>query len=561
MAQTNYIVDRFQGGLNRIQDTTALEVGEYPLLLNGRIRFGGISPIKDSVELVGFPSGKLQGVYAMDNFLLIFVDGKAYVKNYGAGLESPFVQLANLQMDASVETIYAILIPASTVNFSRSISTAGVNNSTINLSTGFNATPACVVVQDGINQPWLIFSDGSTRQARSYSEWTNDEDGSLREYVPVGKQMLYVGGRLLVAASDSLGRYNIILASVTGRPLDFVVAVDENGNKAGDAYATAHRVELGEITSMSATGADDDSFLVSTTRSTYLVKPNEKQEIFGEFTFINQYLFTTGSLNQFSTVELLGDRAMITINGIRSFNATVQLQIEGKNSLFSAKIQPLFDGLIQSNACSTVFDNYAHFAVNTVHGPVVIVYDTVFKAFVSIDTYNNGQNILQFAAVETVNNSVLFYRTSDNKLYQAFSSNNTLTCSAYIGDIKPANTMLEHNPVKLAVAFGDIKENGTILATCYVDNVAELSLTGQVNNIASVPAGNISFPFGLSNDNVRNISFDFSSVRAGWKIGYYITWNFNARLLQVGMLMNTGEMSNSYKQQARDFSFLKDNLL
>lgn len=74
----------FDGGMNFTQEGTKLADSQYILLVNGRNRLGGITPVKLPLkDMDGLPDGiVLQGVYGADTFLLVFGSGKAYYKDF-----------------------------------------------------------------------------------------------------------------------------------------------------------------------------------------------------------------------------------------------------------------------------------------------------------------------------------------------------------------------------------------------------------------------------------------------------------------------------------------------
>ena len=76
----------FSGGLNLRVSLIQLNDGEYARLFNGRTRNGGIEPITRLKQIKSIPAGKIQGIYAVDQILLIFIGGKAYWKNYAKSL-------------------------------------------------------------------------------------------------------------------------------------------------------------------------------------------------------------------------------------------------------------------------------------------------------------------------------------------------------------------------------------------------------------------------------------------------------------------------------------------
>lgn len=576
MAITTFKQSQFKLGMNRLDEPTNLLLGEYALLTNGRPRFGGIDTIKLPLEITNLPQGitKLQGVYAADKYLLVFADGRAYYRDFSLTNSNFFTVSGGFQLDANADQLFAEIVPASSMNFIR-VSPDEEASAPVSLTTLAGNTPACVIVQDGLNQPWIIFPDGTSRKAKTYAEWAMNANPELdqREYVPVGKQMMYHSGLgiLFIVGRDTNGQFTNIFRSVTGRPLDFMVNIDANGDKLpteleGGASTVAYRVDYGEITAITPLNANDGGFYVSTNKTSYLVTPNFRTTYFNEPTFSNQALFTTGALNHNSRASIGGDEALIDFTGIRSFNAVLSQKNEGKNSPFSAKIQRVLGNTIQNITAATEFDNYGFFALDTIYGAALLVYDTLLMpadqlatgVWVSVDTYL-ASKIRQFAAVKTIYKRALFWITEDNKLWEYNASAITATCGLYVGEwsagvSQDGKQNKEQKPNLLNLVFSNVLESGTITADCYLDSFKELSLSEDIlqNNVVTQST---SLPFGgiNSNDTIRNKSIDFKAVSYGYKTGFYVTWNFAAKLMDVTYIADVRDITNSQKSTAEDF--------
>ena len=111
------------------------------------------------------------------------------------------------------------------------------------------------MVQDGINQPWLIQLNElinilTARKLNTYNQWSNVSSGAnSREYVPIGKQMMYLNSILFIVAPNGRSIYR----SVSGRPLDFMVNIDVDGKKVpseiiGGAASVSFAADFDEIT-------------------------------------------------------------------------------------------------------------------------------------------------------------------------------------------------------------------------------------------------------------------------------------------------------------------------
>ena len=219
----------------------------------------------------------------------------------------------------------------------------------------------------------------------------DDELGivGFREYVPIGKQMAFHGGKLYVASADGTKLYH----SVTGRPLDFMVPVNEDGAKIhdkeaiGGVEAVAYTISNDPITCLKSLNTEE--LFVGATNSSYAVKPDTVNTIFGEPTFTKKFLFNTGPVNQNSVIDLLGDTAFIDKHGIRSFNAVQQAETIARDDIFSRPISDIFKDVAQDGTfqCATVHDGYAlfHVLTNLPEQYLTVVYDMATKKFVSLD--------------------------------------------------------------------------------------------------------------------------------------------------------------------------------
>lgn len=526
-----YKQDGFSGGMQSRVDATRIARNAYPLGINVRNRKDVLQPIPkpDGISLPAI--GNLQGVYAAGNYLLIFLSGRGYVRNYG--LANPAWQDVGLQMDPDVPVIYAELVPASSVNRVRAASSTNAN-STVNLTSVLATSPRCVVVQDGVNQPWIIESNGVARKARAYGEWSTDN----REYVPVGLNMLHHNGKLYILSRDRTKIYH----SVTGRPLDFGVAVDTNGVIAGIADDTAHSVGYSEVTCMAALNSPDGGFYVGTITSSHRVVPDFENTIFGEPQFDNVDLFPTGPLNQFCFSEVLGDSVFIDFSGVRSFNAVAQTQNEGKNTPFARDIHTLFEGIVQSTPCVGRFDNYTFFGLDTIYGSAVAVYDELTQAWVGVDIYSGVAAIKQFAEVKTSLGRRLFFITTDDQLYEALAGDTVETAKVFIGEFCSGDPSVSQKPLMFRSVFINAEEAGDVSVTPYADRVAQGVLTQPVEAGEAAMAVPVTPPFGAATaDNCKVVEVSLASgFQQGWKHGFWLQWGFPADLSHVSLETDGG---------------------
>jgi len=551
-----YNQSSFLGGFNRQYDPTRIQRDSYPLLVNGRVRDDVILPItKPLRDASGLPASytKIQGLYAADKFSLVFIDGLAYIKDYSL-TGSSYVLLSGFQMSADVDIIYTELVPTSSINLARKAVSAAAANAGVNLITPLEASPACVVCQDGINQPRLIFTDGTVRISKNWNQWTESD----REYVPIGKQMFYSPNAVLyVVASNGKSLYR----SVTGRPLDFIIAVDTNGVKLpteaeSGAAVLSHAVSFDEITAIRKTNSNDGQFIVSTLKNTWLVQPLFDDLIYGEPKFSNQFLFDTGAINQFSLCELRGDTALVDTNSIRSFNAVLNSRNEGKNEPFSRRINSLFEGVSQPlTCCSFAFDNYTLFGVQTIYGAAVVVYDNQTNQFIGFDQYDGVEQVKQFAEIKVGTMRKLLFVTTDNRIYEFETGSTKETASFYSGEFISGDPKIHQKPDKINVVFLDPKESGIVYAYVYVDGKQQLALKSVIKEAVPVDVIPLAIPFGSSSvDRVKTLTYDCTSSAAGWKIGVMFSWNFDAKLSNIRIQAIKETQNVNYEQQAVDFA-------
>lgn len=408
----------FSGGINLRDTPDMLAENEYVYGINLRARDKQLTPVQAPVEDTAVPDGVKQGLYAFGSYLLLFAGGRAYWK---LATSASWTQIIGFQMSATAQTFYVALVTGSSINFRRYRTDASANvaymTTGAQLATA-NGTPAGLLVQDGINQPWIIFSDLTSRVTQTYAQW---ELGTAQEYVPIGTQMIVVGAKLYVLALNGRDIYQ----SVSGRMLDFVVNVQTNGTAGGDATTTSIAVSGDTIKALKATSLT--TFAVATARTIWLVELDYDRKLWGEPTYRNNPIAEAGATNQHSIIEILGDYMFIDVDGIRSLNAVMNLKFKGQNSPFSARIGRLFVTRSQSveDTCAVTFNNYAIFSVFTQMGHALVVYDTILGQWVSIDQHNCIR-VKNFAVTEVNGIRSLWGLTITGRLFQLEASATSL---------------------------------------------------------------------------------------------------------------------------------------
>jgi len=458
-------------------DDSRLNDDEYSFAFNVRNRFGELTPVKRPLIIdTGFTANqRFQGIYTVGDFILLFQSGNAKFKHR---LSSTWVTLwdgstsSDLQMSANADFMYVQAVPPGVSTFAYKAVSSTEDIVVDTSATKLTKTVSAIIVQDGINQPNAItFSSTdvsatiTVRKARTFAEHGTTIDGVVwREYVPIGKQMMYFNGKLYIISADGKKIYH----SVSGRPLDFVIAIDTDGNKISSveadhgADAVSYSVSYEPITCISP--LNTDSFFVSTRTSSYAITPDYTRTVFGEPMFSKKYLFGASVVNQFSFMDILGDFAFIDTEGLRSFNAVQQLRNEGRNSAFSLKVAKLLEGKTQSFTASAAitFDNYAFFAVQTIYGHGVLVFDSTLKKFVSFDNFTKDDDttcapIVQFTKIDSADAHELYAITSYGEMIKMWGGIKYSTAYVQTKAFNVGDSRVDQKPLTLRTLFTDVK--------------------------------------------------------------------------------------------------------
>jgi len=412
----------FVGGMNLLSDSIKTPENSYRYGNNVRTRFDIVQPIYSPIE-ISLPTGtKLQSLTSIGEYLIVFIDGIAYYKKTGDSFWGRISSKVTLSPD--VDTIYTQLVPLSKDDQRRYAEESA--NATVNkpISETITGTPSGMICQDGISPAILIkqVPDQSQPIALSlnsdYTKW--EESGFI--YVPIGKQMAFSGSKLFIVGQEkSSGKWNRLYHSISGRPLDFTINVNQEGVPSGDADSVCHAVDYNDITAIR--DLNNSALLVATLYRVYTVEPDLSFVVFGEPAFINTPVVEAGIINQFAITESLGDYAFIDREGIKSFNAVRNFANEGRNSVFSLLISELFVGIVQSSGAAISWDNYSIFSVSVRdrdYEPAyrLVVYDQLNNAYSSVD--NIPSQVVQFVVTTSPEENRLFCRTTDSKLLELY---------------------------------------------------------------------------------------------------------------------------------------------
>jgi len=528
----------FSGGMNLLVDDTRLADNEYRVGFNIRNRFDVLDGVKTATEEYA-PNGVKQGLYTFGDYLLLFVSGIAYYRNKS---ETGWHEIVGFAMSSAVPRLYVCAVPVSTTQDGRTLNATGSNTAPIitvpkTSDVSVAGSPSGVVVQDGINQPFFIWVDDNSnvlcRTVQKYSEWKYDPTGAddRREYVPVGTFMEWYDGILFVVSADGSTLYR----SVTGRPLDFVINIDINGDKAGDATTTSYSVGIGGITALKT--LNTDGLMVSAqNRYCYVVSTNRSPNatsLFGEPTFIRRYLFDSGCINEKCIVDILGDFAFVDPEGLRSFNAVQQLLFEGRNSIFSLKIASLFKGIIQDGIITSAisYDNYALFSLNTVYGYRIVVYDTLNKCYVGLDDQTGGIAITQFAKIDT-QTTELYCITANNKFLRLYNGTKYATSLCRLKAACSQNPKVELQLTDFRCVLNNFRQASSVTCSVLVNN--RLSGTPITKFVAyKDPTQSLDTWFDDMDSMLSNLFFNWTGANQGWKMSFVIEWTGGGSVTNV----------------------------
>lgn len=499
----------FTGGLNRLTDPTKLNRDSYPLLINGRVRSNVVSPTYKH-NLLNAPSGQVQLLVEAGNYLLLVVSGMAYLADLTKATLS-FQAVGGWQpMSSTAQKFYAVKVPTTYSFFTR---TGEVQIMYKNFPGTVGAYPECIIVQDGINQPQSIFPDGTSKVLGTFDSWTIE----VPNYVPIGTLMCFSGTKLYIVAPDG----NAIYQSVSGRPTDFVINLTSDGDKGGDATTTSLAVGYNKITGLAPLSGGN--FFVTTDYSGHVVLLDFDNTIFGEPTFHPDVAFPIGCVNDRSVVNVIGDTTFIASNGIQSFNFGRYVQQQTNNGPFGAKLRNLLN-IPQTDTAATTFDDYALYALNTIYGRGVVVYDIMAQTFVGVDL--DFGDVRQFAETRVAGRQRLFFYTSDNLVYEAYASEVPQICKIYLGDFaQGVRATLNH----AILTFTNIKSSGSVRFSLYADKELAYDATQIVDTSYVAQSGVIQPPY-TQGDVPTTVNFTFASVPNVSQFGAWIEWDFGGDL-------------------------------
>jgi len=530
VTKTNWL-----GGINQLSDITKLSDNEYWILINARVRKNVVEAVQLPLNVTNNLSevGNIQDISAAGSLLVAFAGGKAFYKTTGG----TWLLIESFTMGSIQSRVYTALIPASTVNFTRAVTSS---TGTLTLGGAVGASPSALIVMDGVLQPWVIFPDGTARVTDTYGAWTLAHP----EYVPIANYPMFYNGVLyavMAEGANPASRKNQIVRSVTGSPLNFLIAVTPTGDKTssneleGGALALATNVDYNDVTCLAPLNANDGGFFVGTQHSSFIVYPDYNNLIYAEPTFRNQSITSIGPLNPDSVVDVLGDVAFVHDTGIRSFNGITQFRFEGRNAPFSGPINSLIDGITQTSAATGTHDNYALFAVTTIYGNGILWFDTLLQKFVSLDIYPGVGTIQKFAS--TLDNGTRYtYFMTTTGVYRLFGSSERATVSLYGAEVVPADDYKSVKMQTLRLGFNNVIEGGTLEASLYVNGQFCNRKVVGINSLPVNSSAVESIPYngGLTDGVFATAEINFMDVAPeGDRVGVLIRFDTDGGLLSA----------------------------
>lgn len=571
---SKYNQDSFIGGMNLLGDDSRLKSNQYRVGFNLTNRYDQLDGVLQAVVDPALPAGIKQEMVTFGNYVIVFVAGNAWYRFYS---DTGWKQIESFRMSPSAPRYWTASVPVSITNYLRLATVSTVVTTATNPAGGIQLASVVgaaagnipgLLVQDNVNQPQFIFigRDGvpTSRTTQTFAQWsitftdaTNTKVATIgglpadnREYVPIGNSMTWDDGILYITSQDG----NSIYRSVSGRPLDFVVNVTnllaDNTTTppftqygGGDASTTAYSVGVGGITCLRplSTGG----IFVAAGLACFAVTKNMTQNaptLFGEYTFIRTFLFISTCLSDRTIIDSLGDTRFIDLTGVRSFNAVMQQQNEGRNSDFTSTIQAAFgpenDPIIQDASFSAciLFNNYEFYAVNTIFGFVLAKYDTKNGCWTSFDFQTSGIRIKILAKIELTIQR-LYAIGEDDRLYTLYFG--PLLAAGVVRTVGVCSNLLYANQnVKMDTPDSEVKlvnfrcivnnitKNTTVAFTPFVNN--RVSKTGQMSKTIkySAPVTMYDSIYNLPDINTQltNLMYPTPNAEQGWKVSGLLSW-------------------------------------
>lgn len=503
----------FAGGMSALADSTKTGTNQYRAGINVRARKNSLIPAFRPI-LYRTPNVVHQALFTLDDKLILIAGGTGYyLRDRLISAIGSFDRLSN-----SAEKIYHATVPAP--------SNYRLNDETVVLTV----TTECAVLQDGQNRPTLLFPSLTSRRARTYERWSSANP----EHVPIGKLMTRSGNKLYVVSADGKRIYQ----SVSGRFLDFVINIDTDGEKLGDPDTTYLSVSDAALTSIQP--SQNNGFLAFTPFNAFAGLPNDQLPlIFGEMYIEPIALFPVGAINQESFTFANGESVFISPSGIHTFNQVAQLRRESNISPFGA---PIIDYIVRpiTRAATCTADDYTFFAVQTIFGDGILVYDNQLQAFVSFDPVGP---VKEFAVLNSQGIARVFFITYANELYELpLYNGEKASATVYLGELNAGQANKQVRADKVHLAFNDVRGAGAVNVEIFGDRRSQVSQALRLETSRELEDRTpCAFPLEC-NTQLTALSFDLSAPYA-YAIGAAVSWSASAALISAALDVNDREVS------------------
>lgn len=542
----------FSGGMNLLLDDANISELEYGYANNVSCRFGTLKPFGQSTKLTSV-TGYKQGLFFLGNYMILVNSGLAYWAELDETTTPVFTKIDNFEL-GEFNNIWGVSLPAASSNLLRkAVDPANAyTDVTLSPDVTVGGTPQCLLVQDGINRPWVIYWENEkfvARKALDVDEWTKENP----EFVPLGCMMTYMNGITFIVAPNR----KYIYRSVSGRPLDFMVAIQADGEEStmyepggvDTVLPMALTVGYDDITCLRPLNNGD--LFVATTDDCFAITLNYDIQMFGEPLYTLKKLFSTGVVNDESFIDILGDYGFITYNGIRSFNAVLQDTSEGRNDVFTLKVDKLFRGVTQDVCCAGYWDDYALFSFTSYYGgPGILIYDALTKVHNCVYRSSSIEGIIKQFGISKIINKRIFAITDDD-VYELFNNTTPEVTQVSTRSFAYDDPRLEHKIQCLKTIFVQNSTEGDIVTSCVVDGKNCGSKEGTLEASVLGVAYPACYPVAFTGSTIAQKTFYFPNPLTGWKISFFLSWTNGAELTRLSIESEDRAPEQSIKEQTR----------